>query len=169
MTKRHGEPQRYKIICVSMYRGDLDELDRRVDALKDRGWTHISRSKLIRIALKRLDIAMFVTRAEFDALAARIHAEISGITVAYARPFDTGAEHSIAIDAYGRRIGVYWREGDCDLRVTLEADLAADAVTDRMRVPTTAMAFDTVAGLLAHIAALTPRHAQPELEAGATP
>jgi hypothetical protein len=36
---RMRTPPRYKVICVSMYRSDLDELDRKVEALKDRGWT----------------------------------------------------------------------------------------------------------------------------------
>jgi len=50
------KPSHYKVICISMYTEDLDNLDRMVDALKSRGLTKASRSALIRYALGAIDL-----------------------------------------------------------------------------------------------------------------
>ncbi|HMA93024.1 MAG TPA: hypothetical protein VKP30_10075 [Polyangiaceae bacterium] len=50
------KPQHYKVICISMYTGDLEALDQMVDALKARGLTKANRSALIRYALAQVDI-----------------------------------------------------------------------------------------------------------------
>jgi hypothetical protein len=55
MTKRPA-PAHYKVICISMYTSDLDELDAKVSELKRQGHTKMSRSQLIRLALNRLSI-----------------------------------------------------------------------------------------------------------------
>ncbi|HEY4118449.1 MAG TPA: hypothetical protein VGM56_11365 [Byssovorax sp.] len=49
-------PEHYKVICISMYTGDLDRLDEMVDGLKARGLTKANRSALIRHALSQVDL-----------------------------------------------------------------------------------------------------------------
>jgi hypothetical protein len=49
-------PTHYKVICISMYTRDLEELDAKVAELKRRGWTKASKSQLIRIALSQIDL-----------------------------------------------------------------------------------------------------------------
>jgi len=46
----------YKVLCISMYVRDIEELEAKVDALKARGWTKANKSHLIRIALAQLDV-----------------------------------------------------------------------------------------------------------------
>ena len=50
------KPTHYKVICISMYTRDLEELDAKVAELKRRGWTKANKSQLIRLALSQLDI-----------------------------------------------------------------------------------------------------------------
>jgi hypothetical protein len=50
------KPAHYKVICISLYNGDLDRLDGLVDELKARGITKANRSALIRVALDQLDL-----------------------------------------------------------------------------------------------------------------
>jgi len=54
-------PTHYKVICISMYTKDIEELDAKVAELKKRGWTKASKSQLIRIALQRIDLDSLVT------------------------------------------------------------------------------------------------------------
>jgi hypothetical protein len=49
-------PDHYKVICISMYTGDLDRLDGMVDELKAMGITKANRSALIRHALSQVDL-----------------------------------------------------------------------------------------------------------------
>lgn len=49
-------PAHYKVICISMYTGDLEHLDEMVDALKAKGLTKANRSALIRHALEQVDL-----------------------------------------------------------------------------------------------------------------
>jgi hypothetical protein len=49
-------PTHYKVICISMYTRDLEELDAKVAELKRRGWTKANKSQLIRLALAMLDL-----------------------------------------------------------------------------------------------------------------
>ncbi len=46
----------YKVICISMYKEDLAELDGKVKALKAAGNRKMSRSALIRYALETVDL-----------------------------------------------------------------------------------------------------------------
>jgi hypothetical protein len=50
------KPVHYKVICISLYTKDLEELDARVETLKSRGITKANRSALIRVALEQLDL-----------------------------------------------------------------------------------------------------------------
>lgn len=49
-------PTHYKVICISMYTRDLEELEAKVGELKRRGWTKANKSQLIRLALAQLDL-----------------------------------------------------------------------------------------------------------------
>jgi hypothetical protein len=51
-----AKPTHYKVICISMYTKDLDQLDELVEKLKARGITKANRSALIRVALEQLDL-----------------------------------------------------------------------------------------------------------------
>jgi hypothetical protein len=51
-----AKPTHYKVICISMYTGDLQKLDAMVDGLKARGLTKANRSALIRYALANVDL-----------------------------------------------------------------------------------------------------------------
>ena len=51
-----ARPTHYKVICISMYTRDLEELDAKVAELKRRGWTKASKSQLIRLALSQVDL-----------------------------------------------------------------------------------------------------------------
>jgi len=50
------KPDHYKVICISMYKEDLAQLDRMVKELKSRGLTKANRSALIRQALLQVDL-----------------------------------------------------------------------------------------------------------------
>ena len=50
------KPAHYKVICISMYTRDIEELDAKVAELKRRGWTKANKSQLIRLALAQIDI-----------------------------------------------------------------------------------------------------------------
>jgi hypothetical protein len=58
MPKRAKAPRptHYKVICISMYTRDLEDLDAKVAELKRRGWTKANKSQLIRLALSQIDI-----------------------------------------------------------------------------------------------------------------
>ena len=51
-----AKPTHYKVICISMYTRDLEELEAKVAELKRRGWTKANKSQLIRLALAMLDL-----------------------------------------------------------------------------------------------------------------
>jgi hypothetical protein len=53
---RVAKPTHYKVICISMYTRDLEDLDAKVAELKRRGWTKANKSQLIRLALSQIDI-----------------------------------------------------------------------------------------------------------------
>ncbi len=50
------KPDHYDVICISLYKEDLAQLDEMVAKLKKRGHRRISRSALIRFALDQVDI-----------------------------------------------------------------------------------------------------------------
>jgi len=54
--KSAARPTHYKVICISMYTRDLEELDAKVAELKRRGWTKANKSQLIRLALSQIDL-----------------------------------------------------------------------------------------------------------------
>lgn len=55
-AKRAEKPTHYKVICISMYNRDIEELEAKVAALKRRGWTKANKSQLIRLALSQVDL-----------------------------------------------------------------------------------------------------------------
>jgi hypothetical protein len=55
-TDGKARPTHYKVICISMYTRDLEDLDAKVAELKRRGWTKANKSQLIRLALSQIDI-----------------------------------------------------------------------------------------------------------------
>ena len=55
------KPTHYKVICISMYTQDIQELDAKVSELKRRGWTKANKSQLIRLALAQLDLDTLTT------------------------------------------------------------------------------------------------------------
>ena len=61
--RRAGQlkPTHYKVICISMYTRDLEELDAKVAELKRRGWTKANKSQLIRLALAQMDVTKLPT------------------------------------------------------------------------------------------------------------
>ena len=50
------KPAHYKVICISMYTRDLEQLDDMVEKLKGKGLTKANRSALIRFALAQVDL-----------------------------------------------------------------------------------------------------------------
>ena len=58
-TKTKKKPDHYDVICISLYKEDLEQLDAMVAKLKKQGHRRISRSALIRFALDRVDIEDF--------------------------------------------------------------------------------------------------------------
>jgi hypothetical protein len=57
--KAKKKPDHYDVICISLYKEDLAQLDEMVAKLKKRGHRRISRSALIRFALDQVDIRDF--------------------------------------------------------------------------------------------------------------
>ena len=54
-------PTHYKVICISMYTQDIEELEAKVAELKRRGWTKANKSQLIRLALSQIDLDKLTT------------------------------------------------------------------------------------------------------------
>ena len=50
------KPTHYKVICISMYTRDIEELEAKVAELKRRGWSKANKSQLIRLALNQIDL-----------------------------------------------------------------------------------------------------------------
>ena len=50
------KPTHYKVICISMYTKDIENLEATVAELKRRGYTKANKSQLIRYALSQVDI-----------------------------------------------------------------------------------------------------------------
>jgi len=55
------KPTHYKVICISMYTRDIEELEAKVAELKRRGWTKANKSQLIRLALAQVDLDKLTT------------------------------------------------------------------------------------------------------------
>jgi len=60
-SRTQPRPTHYKIICISMYTRDLEELEAKVAELKRRGWTKANKSHLIRLALSQIDLDKLAT------------------------------------------------------------------------------------------------------------
>ena len=56
LDSKGDKPTHYKVICISMYTRDIEELEAKVAELKKRGWTKANKSHLIRLALAQLDL-----------------------------------------------------------------------------------------------------------------
>lgn len=50
------KPDHYEVICISMYKEDLERLDAKVQQLKQRGHRKMTRSSLIRFALDHVEL-----------------------------------------------------------------------------------------------------------------
>jgi hypothetical protein len=50
------KPTHYKVVCISLYTRDIENLEATVAELKRRGYTKANKSQLIRYALSQLDI-----------------------------------------------------------------------------------------------------------------
>ena len=50
------KPTHYKVICISMYTKDIENLEAKVAELKRRGFTKANKSQLIRMALNQVDL-----------------------------------------------------------------------------------------------------------------
>lgn len=50
------KPTHYKVICISMYTKDIENLEAKVAELKRRGHTKANKSQLIRMALNQVDL-----------------------------------------------------------------------------------------------------------------
>ena len=50
------KPTHYKVICISLYTKDIENLEATVAELKRRGYTKANKSQLIRYALSQVDI-----------------------------------------------------------------------------------------------------------------
>lgn len=50
------KPTHYKVVCISLYTRDIENLEAKVAELKRRGHTKANKSQLIRVALDNLDI-----------------------------------------------------------------------------------------------------------------
>jgi len=52
-------PRPHKVICISLYHEDLKHLDALVEVLKRRDLLNANRSRLIRFAVKSMDLEAF--------------------------------------------------------------------------------------------------------------
>lgn len=58
-VQKQKKPDHYDVICISLYKEDLEQLDKMVAKLKKQGHRRISRSALIRFALDQVEIQDF--------------------------------------------------------------------------------------------------------------
>lgn len=55
--RREKPPQHYKVLSISLYNEDIEQMDDFVKELKKQGFTRMNRSALIRFALDQVDIS----------------------------------------------------------------------------------------------------------------
>ncbi len=55
-SRAKPKPTHYKVVCISLYTKDIENLEETVAELKRRGYTKANKSQLIRYALSQLDI-----------------------------------------------------------------------------------------------------------------
>jgi hypothetical protein len=53
---KKAKPTHYKVVCISLYTQDIENLEAKVAELKRRGHTKANKSQLIRMALRQLDL-----------------------------------------------------------------------------------------------------------------
>jgi hypothetical protein len=53
---KKAKPTHYKVVCISLYTRDIENLEAKVAELKRRGHTKANKSQLIRYALNQLDL-----------------------------------------------------------------------------------------------------------------
>jgi hypothetical protein len=53
---KKAKPDHYKIVCISLYREDIENLESMVRTLKERGHHKANKSQLIRYALSTVDL-----------------------------------------------------------------------------------------------------------------
>ncbi len=58
-NKAKPKADHYEIVCISLYREDLDYLDACVAELKERGHRRVSRSSVVRTALEQMELDEF--------------------------------------------------------------------------------------------------------------
>lgn len=56
-ARAKDKPTHYKVVCISLYNEDIENLERMVAELKRRGHTKANKSQLIRAALSQVDLA----------------------------------------------------------------------------------------------------------------
>ena len=56
-VSKKDKPTHYKIVCISLYNEDIENLERLVAELKRRGHTKANKSQLIRAALDQVDLS----------------------------------------------------------------------------------------------------------------
>lgn len=56
MKAAKEKPTHYKVVCISLYNEDIENLERMVAELKRRGHTKANKSQLIRAALSQVDL-----------------------------------------------------------------------------------------------------------------
>ncbi len=66
-SKYNQRPTHHKVIRISMYTRDLEELDAKVAELGRRGWTKANKSQLIRLALSQIDVTAAADSAAVSA------------------------------------------------------------------------------------------------------
>jgi hypothetical protein len=57
VQSKKDKPTHYKIVCISLYNEDIENLERLVAELKKRGHTKANKSQLIRAALDQVDLS----------------------------------------------------------------------------------------------------------------
>jgi hypothetical protein len=55
-AKAKEKPTHYKVVCISLYNQDIENLEQMVAELKRRGHTKANKSQLIRAALAQVDL-----------------------------------------------------------------------------------------------------------------
>jgi len=56
VAQAKAKPTHYKVVCISLYNEDIENLEKMVAELKRRGHTKANKSQLIRAALAQVDL-----------------------------------------------------------------------------------------------------------------
>ncbi|HVY63926.1 MAG TPA: hypothetical protein VHH11_03810, partial [Gammaproteobacteria bacterium] len=55
-ARAYADAKGFRVVCISLYTTDIEQLEAKVAELKRRGWTRANKSQLIRLALAQLDL-----------------------------------------------------------------------------------------------------------------